>query len=101
MQVWQIGALFAAAAIAAHYLLLRAASGRLGDATGALVLECSAAFGIFVFVVLNRIWGPPETVASTRLGFAFSVASGLCISIASVLLFFVLRRGGPVASVGS
>lgn len=38
---------------------------------------------------------------TSRGGVVFAVLSGLCISVASILLFQALRRGGPVASTGT
>lgn len=98
MQPWQQAALGAAFLIATHYLLLRAASGRIGDSLGALVLEGTAATGILVAYLVG-IRG--DAIATTRLGLLFAILSGLCISVASILLFFALRRGGPVASTGT
>jgi bacterial/archaeal transporter family protein len=98
MQAWQQAALGAACLIAMHYLLLRAASGRIGDSLGALILEGTAALGIFIAFLLGLRGDPVET---TRGGILFAVLSGLCISGGSILLFFALRRGGPVASTGT
>src|SRR5262249_53968959 len=42
-----------------------------------------------------------DAIATTRGGIAFAVLSGLCISAASILLIFALRRGGPVAATGT
>jgi uncharacterized membrane protein len=98
MQAWQLAAIGAACLIAMHYLLLRAASGRIGDSLGALVLEATAALGIALAYVVGVRGGG---VATERAGIVFAVLSGLCISVASILLFFALRRGGPVASTGT
>jgi len=113
MPVWSPPALGAAVFVALHYLLLRAASGRLDDRIGALVLETSAAVGVALSLVLG-IRG--TTVALTRAGLALAAlalpalgalnvfataASGLAISVASILLFAALRRGGPVGSTGT
>jgi drug/metabolite transporter (DMT)-like permease len=98
MQPWQQAALGAACLFATHYLLLRAAAGRVGDSLGALILEGAAAVGIFVAYMCG-IRGEPVT--NTRSGLLFAVLSGFCISGASILLFFALRRGGPVASTGT
>lgn len=98
MQAWQIAALFASCCIAGHYLLLRAASGRIGDSLGALVLEATAALGIAVMYAVGLRGGE---VPTTKGGVAFAVLSGLCITGASILLFFALRRGGPVAATGT
>ena len=81
-----------------HYLLLRAASGRIDDRLGALVLEASAAIGIAASLVLS---GRAQGVPTMRAGVAYAAASGLAVSGASILLFTTLRRGGPVASTGT
>ncbi len=98
MPAWSPPALAAAVFIAVHYLLLRAASGRLEDRLGALVLETAAALGIAATLLVG-VRGTP--VATTRAGLAFAAGSGLAVSVASILLFAALRRGGPVASTGT
>jgi uncharacterized membrane protein len=98
MQAWQLAALGAAGFIAAHYLLLRAASGKIGDSLGALILEGTAALGIALAYVLGIRGG---TMAPSRAGVVYAVLSGLCISVGSILIFQALRRGGPVASTGT
>lgn len=98
MHGWQIAALFASCCIAGHYLLLRAAAGRIGDSLGALVLEATAALGVAVMYALGLRGAGTET---TRAGVVFAMLSGLCITAASILLFYALRRGGPVASTGT
>lgn len=98
MQAWQQAALGASVLIALHYILLRAASGRVGDSLGALILEGTAAAGILAAYLVG-IRGDP--VPTTKLGVGFAVVSGVCISAASILLFFALRKGGPVAATGT
>jgi bacterial/archaeal transporter family protein len=98
MQPWVGASLGAAVFIAAHYLLLRAASGRLNDTLGALVLEAAAVVGIALNYLLGAR-GP--VVAATRAGILFAAMSGLCISGASILLFAAMRRGGSVAATGT
>jgi bacterial/archaeal transporter family protein len=97
MQAWQLAALGAAGLVAAHYLLLRAAAGKIGDSLGALVLEGTAALGIALAYAL----GLRGNVPTSRSGVIFALLSGLCISAGSILLFQALRRGGPVASTGT
>jgi uncharacterized membrane protein len=98
MPAWSPPAFAAAVFIAVHYLLLRAAAGRLEDRVGALVLEASAAFGIAASLFLGV---RSEPLPTTRAGLGFAVASGLAVAVASVLLFAALRKGGPVASTGT
>jgi transporter family protein len=97
MPPWTPAALGGAVFIAVHYVLLRAASGRVEDRLGALVLEASAAIGIAASMLVGARGGG----ASTRAGIALAAASGLAVSVSSVLLFGALRRGGPVASTGA
>ncbi len=98
MPSWVSASLGAAVLIAVHYMLLRGASGRLTDTLGALVLEGSAALGISLYY----LFGPRSpAVPATRAGVLLAVASGVCISGASILLFSALRRGGPVAATGT
>ena len=95
---WLPPALGGGAFIGLHYALVRAASGRIGDTLGALVLEGTAALGIVVaYVLLPR----GDVVVTSRPGLIFSALSGCCISGASILLFMALRRGGPVATTGT
>jgi uncharacterized membrane protein len=98
MPPWTSPAFGAAAFIAVYLLLLRAASGRVEDRLGALVLEASAALGIAASLALGM---RGESVPTTRAGLGFSIASGVSVAVASVLLFGALRRGGPVASTGT
>lgn len=98
MQGWQIAALFGSGCIAAHYLLLRAASGKIGDSLGALILEATAALGVALMYAIGLRGGD---VPTTRAGVIFAMLSGLGITGASILLFYALRRGGPVAATGT
>ena len=98
MQPWVTASLTAAICVAAHYLFLRGASGRLNDSLGALMLETTAAVGI----ALSYLLGPRgDAVPTTRLGIVLSAMSGRCVSGASILMFSALRRGGPVAATGT
>lgn len=96
MTGWTVPALLASICFAAHYLTLRAASGKIGDAFGGFLLEASAAVGL----VLVMIAMPSETPATTR-GIVWSLASGLCITGGVTFLFMSLRLGGPVAGTGT
>jgi uncharacterized membrane protein len=98
MQPWIQSAVGASILIGAHYLLLRNASGRIGDSLGAFVLEGTATLGILVSWFM---FGRGETTPTTKPGLFYSALSGLAISGASILLFATLRKGAPVASTGT
>jgi uncharacterized membrane protein len=101
MAAWSSPALAGAVFIALHYLLLRAASGRIDDRLGAFVLEASAAVGLVASLLLGRRELRDLVGGATRAGFAAAFASGLAVAVASVLTFAAMRRGGPVASTGT
>lgn len=95
---WQVSAVIAACCIGAHYSLLRAASGKVGDTLGAFLLEASATIGILFYFAV----GPKgASVETSKAGVGFSLASGIAISAASILMFYTLRKGGPVGSTGT
>ncbi len=97
MQPWLMAALAGGVCVGIHYTLLRGASGKIGDSLGALVLESAAALGI----ALNFFLGAKNTVPTTRAGLFYATLSGFAISGTSILLFYALRKGGPVASTGT
>jgi drug/metabolite transporter (DMT)-like permease len=92
-----VAALFASLCFAAHYLFLRGASGRIGDAFGGFLLETAAAIGLLVLMVVT----PKDHVPTTSSGVLWSVLSGLMITGGVTLLFMSLRLGGPVAGTGT
>ena len=98
MLPWSTPALGGAVFIGLYYVLVRAATGRIEDRLGALVLESTAALGIaasFLFGIRS------VPVATTRSGLVFAAVGGITISFASVLMFTAMRRGGPVAATGT
>ncbi|MBM4357812.1 MAG: hypothetical protein FJ096_06855 [Deltaproteobacteria bacterium] len=94
---WTVAALAASLCFGAHYVLLRGASGKIGDALGGLVLELAAAFGL----LLLYAFGPKDGVPTTSSGLLWSSLSGLAITGGVTLLFLSLRLGGPVAGTGT
>jgi uncharacterized membrane protein len=99
MPPWSIPALCAAVCIALHYLTLRAASGRISDALGALCLEGTATLGLLVLLVARASPSPAAPLLGP--GLFWSCVSGLAISGATTLLFAALRLGGPVSGTGT
>lgn len=97
MQSWVAAALVASVCFAAHYLFLRAASGRIGDAFGGFLLESAAAVGLLVLLVIL----PKDPIAPSTTGIMWSVLSGIMVTGGVTLLFMSLRLGGPVAGTGT
>lgn len=97
MPSWTVAALLASLCFGLHYLALRAAAGKIGDALGGLLLELAAAVGLLLLYAL----GPKSAVPTTTSGLVWSCLSGLCITGGVTLLFLSLRLGGPVAGTGT
>ena len=97
MPSWVAAALVASLCFGAHYLMLRAASGRIGDAFGGFLLESAAAVGLLVLLIVL----PKDEIATTSGGVVWSLLSGLMITGGVTLLFMSLRLGGPVAGTGT
>jgi transporter family protein len=95
---WIYAALGAGLFFALHYVTLRAASGKIADAWGGLVVELAAAAGLLVLALVLPSTGQ---VATTRAGLLWSCISGLGITGGVFLLFQSLRLGGPVAGTGT
>lgn len=98
MQPWIVAALGAGLFFALHYVTLRAASGRIADAWGGLLVELAAAVGLLVLAFVGPSSG---NVVTTRAGVLWSCVSGLGITGGVFLLFQSLRLGGPVAGTGT
>jgi drug/metabolite transporter (DMT)-like permease len=97
MAPWAFAAIAASLCFAAHYVMLRAASGRIGDALGGFALEAAAAVGLLVLVAI----GPRNEVPTTTAGVVWSILSGFMITGGVTLLFLAFRLGGPVAGTGT
>lgn len=97
LQPSMLAALAASLCFGLHYVLLRAASGKISDALGGFLLEASAAVGLLALLFTSAT---SETPTTTR-GVVWSCLSGLCITGGVTLLFMSLRLGGPVASTGT
>lgn len=98
MPSWIYAALAAGLFFALHYVTLRAASGKIADAWGGLVVEVAAAAGLLVLALVLPSTGQ---VATTRAGIFWASLSGLGITGGVFLLFQSLRLGGPVAGTGT
>ena len=97
MTRWFPLALVAALLYGLHNVLTRAASGRISDGAGALVLEGTAAIAIGVFVVIGALRGG-EPVTLTSAGVAWSAAAGLCVGAGTLLYFMIFRAGGDLSA---
>jgi bacterial/archaeal transporter family protein len=94
---WFPLALAAAGLYGLHNVFTRAASGRISDGMGGLVLEGTAALVIAAYVIGVTVRGV-ETTQLTQAGVGWSMAAGLCVGAGTVLYFMIFRGGGELSA---
>jgi bacterial/archaeal transporter family protein len=92
---WLPLALVAAFLYGLHNAFSRAASKSLSDELGVIVIQVTAALGVFLFVFAGA---RPVRIEGRSLGWA--MAAGLAVGFASVLYFALLRKGAGLSMMG-
>lgn len=98
MPSWFLYALVAALLYGAHQIFTRMAADHIGDGIGSLVVECSAALTIVVYLAFLWFGGRWEQKFSPE-GFGYSVLTGVCVGAGTVAFFLLFQRGGPLSAV--
>jgi transporter family protein len=81
-----------------HQVFTKLASDRIGDGLGGFVVEATAAVSIFAylaFLYLAGQWDQPVSLA----GIVFSVLTGICVGVGTVLFFLLFQNNGPLSAV--
>ncbi len=98
MAAWFWFGIGAAVLYGLHQVFTKLASGHIDSATGALVVETSAAASILVYLLVLKATHRLTLTASTA-GLAFSVLTGVCVGAGTVLFFLLFQKGGPFSAV--
>lgn len=95
MSRWLPLAVAVAGAFAAYNLLMKAASSRIDQVPGAVVLQLvAAAAGA---VALAALWASGQPIRATWSGAGYAAAAGLAVGLAEIGTFLVFARGAPVS----
>ena len=81
-----------------YTVFTKLAAGRIPDAVGGFWLEVTAVIGIASYLVWVR--QPVWSAEVTRSGFLYTVAGGICVSLAGVLNFTIYRHHGELSAAG-
>jgi len=81
-----------------HQVFTKLAAERIGDGLGGLIVEGSAVVTIGVYLLVLALLGRWDQEASTA-GVAYSVITGVCVGLGTVLFFLLFQRGGPLSAV--
>jgi transporter family protein len=98
MNSWFLYAVGAAILYGAHQIFTKLASERISDGLGGFVVEGSAALTILVYLGalwISRRWNQ----TSSGAGVFYSVLTGVCVGVGTILFFLLFQKGGPLSAV--
>ena len=98
MTSWFWYAIGAAVLYGLHQVFTKLASDHIGDGVGGFVVEGSAALTIAFYLVWLWLTNRWDQKASST-GVFFSVLTGLCVGVGTILFFLLFQRGGPLSAV--
>ncbi len=98
MASWFWYAVLAAVLYGAHQVFTRLASDHIGDGIGGLVVEAVAALTILLYLAFLWFSGRWNQKVSL-VGFNYSVLTGICVGVGTVVFFLLFQRGGPLSAV--
>ena len=98
MAPWFWYAVAAAVLYGAHQIFTRLASEHIGDGLGGFVVEASAAVTILLYLAVLWLTNRWEQKFSSTC-FNFSVLTGICVGVGTVVFFLLFQKGGPLSSV--
>ena len=88
----------AAVLYGAHQIFTRLASEHIGDGLGGFVVEASAAITILLYLAVLWLTNRWEQKFSST-GFNYSVLTGICVGVGTIVFFLLFQKGGPLSSV--
>ncbi len=98
MSKWFGLAVAAAVLYGLHQIFTKLAADRIGDGLGAFVVEATAALSVLVY--LGWLWfGGGWNQPFTGTGVTYSVLTGICVGIGTVVFFLMFQQGGPLSAV--
>ena len=98
MATWFWYAIGAAILYGLHQVFTKLAAPKIGDGLGGFVVEGSAALTIALYLVWLWFSGSWDQKA-TSLGVFYSVLTGLCVGVGTILFFLLFQKGGPLSAV--
>ena len=98
MSAWFWYAIWAAVLYGLHQVFTKLASERIGDGLGGFAVEASAAFTIALYLAWLWLSGKWDQ-KSSGLGVFYSVLTGLCVGVGTILFFLLFQKGGPLSAV--
>lgn len=98
MAPWFWYAVGAAVLYGLHQVFTKLAAERIGDGLGGFVVEASAALTIALYLAWLWVSGRWDQKASAG-GVTYSLLTGLCVGVGTLLFFLLFQKGGPLSAV--
>ena len=98
MSTWFWYAIGAAVLYGLHQIFTKMASASISDGLGGFVVEGTAALTILVYLAWLRFSGHWNQKADAP-GIGYSVATGICVGVGTILFFLLFQKGGPLSAV--
>jgi transporter family protein len=98
MNAWFWYAVGAAVLYGAHQIFTKLASNTISDGLGGFVVEASAAATILVYLAFLWFSGHWDQKGDAA-GVGWSVVTGLCVGVGTILFFVLFQKGGPLSAV--
>ncbi len=98
MQTWFWYAVGASILYGLHQVFTKLAADRIGDGVGGFVVEATAALTILGYLAalwFSRRWNQSISAA----GVGYSVLTGICVGVGTILFFVLFQKGGPLSAV--
>jgi transporter family protein len=98
MSNWFWYAVAAAILYGAHQIFTKLASEKIGDGLGGFVVEATAALTILGYLVYLKAGGHWNQSFSSA-GAGYSVLTGICVGVGTIVFFVLFQKGGPLSAV--
>lgn len=98
MSDWFGYAIGAAILYGLHQIFTRMASERIGDGLGGFIVEATATVTILAYLVCLYFADDWHQRVSSP-GVFYSVLTGICVGVGTVLFFLLFQKGGPLSAV--
>jgi len=98
MNDWFWYAVGAAVLYGLHQIFTKLASTTISDGLGGFVVEGSAALTIAIYLAWLWFSGHWDQKADAA-GVGWSMVTGLCVGVGTILFFLLFQKGGPLSAV--
>jgi len=98
MNDWFWYAVVAAILYGAHQIFTKLASEKISDGLGGFVVEGSAAVTILIYLAWLKFGGHWNQTSSSP-GVFYSVLTGICVGVGTIVFFLLFQKGGPLSAV--